>query len=241
MQKRIKTVVIFMLTAMLLFSAAGEAYAFGKGAQGPDVYAVQGMLKSIGYYSGPITGYYGSLTETGVKSFQKAYGLPETGAVDAKTLQSILWAYSKIKIPAPTPATSPAQQKLPSLSQEEQQMVNLINSERKKQGLPALQADLELSRVARIKSQDMVAHNYFSHESPTYGSPFTMLNNFGISYTSAGENIACNASVQAAHQAFMNSEGHRANILSKSYTRVGVGIVSGGPCGMMFTEQFIGK
>ncbi|WP_281889167.1 CAP domain-containing protein [Paenibacillus sp. YYML68] len=263
---RTKKSLLLLLVLLLSFTASGTVLAFGKGAQGPDVYAVQGMLKSLGYYSGSITGYYGSVTENGVKLFQKAYGLPQTGAVDGKTLESILWAYGNLKIPrkpAPTPAPTPAPMPAPmpaptpaptptpapnpkppstgQLSAEEQQMVDLVNKARAEQGLAPLAVDTKLSSVARLKSKDMVDNNYFSHQSPTYGSPFDMMKQFGISYRTGGENIACNQGVAAAHQALLNSPGHRANIMSKDFTHIGIGIVNGGPCGKMFTQMFIGK
>ena len=163
--------------------------------------------------------------KAGVSHFQRTYGLPVTGAVDAKTLQSILWAYGELKIPKspetppvpPTPQEPGKGKEIPGLSAEERRMVELVNEERAKIGLPALAADAELSRVARIKSQDMIANSYFSHTSPTYGSPFEMMRNFGISFRTAGENIACNASVEAAHHALMQSQGHRENILNASF------------------------
>lgn len=240
--KRKRKWMVVALCAVLLLSSASGAFAFGKGAQGPDVYAVQGMLKSLGYFTGTITGYYGTQTEAAVKRFQKAYGLSVTGAVDDKTLQSILWAYGNLKIPKkpapPTPKTPPS---VPGLNDEEQQMFELVNGARKQAGLPPLMANLELSRVARIKSQEMVDKQYFSHTSPTYGSPFEMMKKFGITYTSAAENIACDQNVTSAHKALMNSAGHRANILGKAYTEIGIGIVNGGPCGKIFTQMFIGK
>ena len=127
------------------------------------------------------------------------------------------------------------------LTTQEQQMLNLVNQERARRGIPALKADLQLTRAARIKSQDMISKRYFSHNSPTYGSPFQMLQRFGISYRTAGENIAGNSTVSGGHTALMNSTGHRANILSRSFTHVGIGIVDGGQYGKMFTQLFVGR
>ncbi len=118
-------------------------------------------------------------------------------------------------------------------------MLDLVNQARRNAGLHPLQADLRLTQLARQKSQDMAVKNYFSHISPTYGSPFDMLRNAGISYTLAGENIAGAGSVTSAHNALMNSSGHRANILHPSYQRVGIGIYRGGAYGMMFTQLFV--
>ena len=120
----------------------------------------------------------------------------------------------------------------------EQEVVRLVNAERAKYGLPALTEDWELSRVARYKSQDMHDNRYFAHNSPTYGTPFQMIHAFGLSYRAAGENIAMGYQTPAAVVAgWMNSEGHRANILSSSYTKIGVGYVADGH---YWTQQFIG-
>ena len=111
----------------------------------------------------------------------------------------------------------------------EQEVIKLVTAERAKAGLPALKYDWELARVAKHKSQDMKDKGYFSHTSPTYGSPFTMMKNYGINYKSAGENIAKGQSTaQQVVNAWMNSSGHRANILSKDYTHIGVGYVKSG-------------
>ncbi|MFJ5764125.1 CAP domain-containing protein [Lysinibacillus sp. NPDC093210] len=121
----------------------------------------------------------------------------------------------------------------------EQEVVKLVNAERAKAGLPALKEDWELSRVAKYKSQDMHDKNYFDHTSPTYGTPFTMMKNFGITYKSAGENIAKGQkSATEVVNAWMNSEGHRANILNKNYTNIGVGFVKDGN---YWSQMFIQK
>jgi len=238
---RMSKVFLTVIIAVTLFGAVvSQAFAFGRGAQGPDVYAVQAMLKSIGYYAGPITGNYGTQTEAGVKYFQQRYGLEQTGAVNDETLQSILWAYGNAKIPKKQPP-QPTQPKVPAISDEEYQMLQLVNADRQSAGLKPFAMDEPLSNVARTKSKDMIDRDYFAHQSPTYGSPFEMMRTFGVEYRSAAENIACNNSVQAAHTALMNSPGHRANLLNKEYTFIGIGIVNGGKCGKMFTQMFISK
>ena len=121
----------------------------------------------------------------------------------------------------------------------ENEVIRLVNEIRVKNGLHKLTADWELSRVARYKSQDMKNNNYFSHTSPVYGTPFQMMKSFGIRYRSAGENIAKGqATPQAVVNAWMNSSGHRANILNSSYTHIGVGYVANGN---YWTQMFIGK
>ena len=140
--------------------------------------------------------------------------------------------------PAPEP-TPPAPESV--LSADEMQMWQLINEERQKAGLQPLKIHEGLVGLARLKSEDMINLGYFSHQSPTYGSPFEMMNKAGITYYTAGENIAGAPTVERAHQALMNSPGHRANILNASFTHVGIGIVDGGPYGKMYTQMFIGQ
>ena len=120
----------------------------------------------------------------------------------------------------------------------ENEVIRLVNEVRAEHGLQALTANWELSRVARYKSQDMEDNRYFSHTSPTYGSPFQMIKNFGLSYRTVGENIAYGQRTpQAVVSAWMNSSGHRANILNSSYTQIGVGYVANGH---YWTQMFIG-
>ncbi|MBQ7378880.1 MAG: SafA/ExsA family spore coat assembly protein [Clostridia bacterium] len=121
----------------------------------------------------------------------------------------------------------------------EKEVVRLVNEIRAKNGLGELTYDWELSRVARYKSQDMHDNRYFSHTSPVYGTPFQMIKSFGISYRSAGENIAKGYTTpQAVVNGWMNSSGHRANILNASFTHIGVGYVKDGN---YWTQMFIGK
>ncbi len=104
-------------------------------------------------------------------------------------------------------------------------MLNLLNLDRKNHGLAPLVLDAELSRIARIKSQDMKDERYFAHESPTYGNARQMLQHFGYSFRGASENIAHHANVDKAQAAFMSSAGHRRNILGQHWEKVGIGIV----------------
>lgn len=137
--------------------------------------------------------------------------------------------------PAPTPQPSTG------ISAEESKMVNLVNQARVSQGIKPLTVNSQLVNLARKKSQDMVAKNYFSHNSPTYGSPFDMMKNAGITYRIAGENLAGAATTESAHQNLMNSSGHRANILNSSFTEIGIGIASGSIYGNIYTQMFIGR
>ena len=128
-----------------------------------------------------------------------------------------------------------------SMTADEKEVFNLINKERQNNGLSALKVDVEVQRVARIKAEDLVNNNYFSHQSPTYGSPFDMLKSFKISYKTAGENIAGNSSNSSAVNAWMNSSGHRANILNGNFNYTGIGVVNGSKYGKIYVQMFIGK
>lgn len=120
----------------------------------------------------------------------------------------------------------------------EQEVVDLVNQIRKNHGLKPLTVNWQLSRVARYKSQDMLDKKYFSHTSPTYGSPFDMIKAFNISYRTAGENIAMGYTTPSAVvNGWMNSTGHRANILNANFTQIGVGYVVNGH---YWTQMFIG-
>lgn len=126
-----------------------------------------------------------------------------------------------------------------SVTAYEEEVVRLVNEIRQEHGLNALTHDWQLSRVARFKSDDMRNLGYFSHTSPTYGSPFEMMKSFGISYRTAGENIAKGYKTpEAVVDAWMNSSGHRANILNSTYTHIGVGYVASGN---YWTQMFISK
>ncbi|WP_066392528.1 CAP domain-containing protein [Neobacillus mesonae] len=141
--------------------------------------------------------------------------------------------------PAPSPQKPAPTQTTNSLSAYEQKVVDLTNQERAKNGLPGLKVDVELSKMAHEKSRDMSTNSYFDHTSPTYGSPFDMMKQYGISYRYAGENIAMGQKTpEEVVKAWMNSEGHRKNILSPNFTHIGVGYVSQGN---YWTQEFIGK
>lgn len=143
---------------------------------------------------------------------------------------------------SPTEETIPPTEGLPDdtfvISAEEQEVITLVNAIRQDNGLEPLRADSDLCRVARIKSQDMRERGYFSHTSPTYGSPFDMMSRFDIRYRTAGENIAMGyRTAESVVEGWMNSPGHRANILSKNYTRIGVGYIADGS---YWTQLFAG-
>ncbi|WP_328588134.1 CAP domain-containing protein [Gottfriedia acidiceleris] len=126
-----------------------------------------------------------------------------------------------------------------SLSAYESKVVELTNAERTKAGLKPFTVNATLSKTARLKSQDMTDKNYFDHNSPTYGSPFDMMKQFGITYSYAAENIAKGQKTpEEVVTAWMNSAGHRANILNPNLNQIGVGYDSRSNA---WTQQFIGK
>lgn len=144
--------------------------------------------------------------------------------------------------PAPPPreeTTQPPAAQNDEINDFEARVIELTNAERSKNGLSALKADNSLSNVAQEKSNDMEQNNYFSHTSPTYGSPFDMMRDFGVTYSTAGENIAMGQQTpEQVVDAWMNSEGHRKNILNGSYTHIGVGFTENGA---YWTQMFVGR
>ncbi|MGQ3478479.1 CAP domain-containing protein [Paenibacillus sp. TY11] len=115
-----------------------------------------------------------------------------------------------------------------SKSQFAAEVVKLVNNERSQKGLKPLTSNAKLTEVALVKAKDMSTNNYFSHTSPTYGSPFDMMKKFGVTYTYAGENIAMGQKTpQEVMKAWMNSQGHRENILKTEFTQIGVAYYNG--------------
>ena len=134
----------------------------------------------------------------------------------------------------PVPAPTPRPENTPTVStgdyttfdssMQEQILLNLLNQDRARNGLPPLVLDPELSRLAQLKSNDMNANHYFAHESPTYGNAGQMLDSFHYDYEGVGENIAHHSNVEKAEAAFMSSDGHRRNILGSQWEKVGLGV-----------------
>ncbi|HET7578206.1 MAG TPA: LysM peptidoglycan-binding domain-containing protein [Bacillales bacterium] len=193
-----------------------------------------------------------------VKSGDSMWGISQKFNVNYSALMnanpqiknpSVIYAGETVNIPGQghsttsnTNSSSSSSSKSGALSQYEQEVVNLVNQQRAKHGLQPLKVTTNLSKMADVKAADMRDHNYFSHTSPTYGSPFDMMKQFGISYSYAGENIAAGQRTpQEVMNAWMNSPGHRANILNSHYTYIGVGYVQGGSYGSYWVQEFISK
>lgn len=127
-----------------------------------------------------------------------------------------------------------------SVPSEIQQVLDLVNQERAKAGVSPLKLSTSLDSMAKVKAEDMRDNNYFSHTSPSYGSPFDMMKKFGISFSTAGENIAAGQqSASDVMNSWMNSPGHRQNILNPSYTEIGIGVAKGGSYGTYWVQDFI--
>jgi uncharacterized YkwD family protein/spore coat assembly protein SafA len=152
------------------------------------------------------------------------------------TNTSLIFPGQVINIPSAT-STSSVPTDIRALETE---VIRLVNAERAKVGRSALAENSKISNVARIKSNDFIKNHYFSHTSPTYGTPFDMLKSFGITFSAAGENIASGQRTAAeVMQTWMNSSGHRANILSSTYNQIGVGVARDSSGKLYWTQIFI--
>ena len=221
---------ILTVTGLLVISIA-PAFAYGN----TYTYSIQRYsYVNKGSYGFYIPGYY-----NGYRRFPTSPKQPTpTKPVPTQPVPT----NPTIPKPPVTPPSNPTTPAPPTsgLTTEESKMVNLVNQERTNQGIKPLSVNMSLVTLARKKSQDMVANNYFDHTSPTYGSPFDMMKNAGISYKTAGENLAGASTTEIAHQNLMNSPGHRANILNTAFNQIGIGIASGSQYGNIFTQMFIG-
>lgn len=127
-----------------------------------------------------------------------------------------------------------------NLTSEENELLSLINAERQKNNLPEFQIDEKIQNVARLKAEDLVQNNYFSHISPTYGTPFEMLKSHNINYKTASENIAGNSSISDAVKSWLSSDSHKKNILSNDYNYTGIAVVDSIAYGKIIVELFVG-
>lgn len=256
-------------TQTLTFNSSNSQVVAKPGDYKYIVKEIKIMLNTLGYlyYYGSPSSNYSNATRLAVYYFQKNNRLAATGTVDMQTYLTMKIRYQAKLNPGTTPAPQPAPQPAPKpnpvptptpepnpvptpdpkptptpgLTAEEQQMIDLVNKERAKAGVAALKVDMRLVESARIKSQDMIDNNYFSHTSPSLGQFHEIIRKkTGSAYGYLGENLAGASAVSTAHSSLMNSSGHRQNILNPNYTHIGIGIKKGGPYGMMFTQHFGG-
>jgi uncharacterized protein YkwD len=120
----------------------------------------------------------------------------------------------------------------------EAQMLELVNRERTSRGLKPLQADPEMTMVARAHSKDMFERGYFAHENPDGKDPFQRMKAANVVFRTAGENLALAQTLEMAHTNLMNSPGHKANILQPAFGRLGIGVLDGGYYGLMISQEF---
>lgn len=181
--------------------------------------------------------YIGQLVKAGITTGTTATTFSPGAFVNRQQL--VLFIY-RAQNPG-QPVTPPVQSDGPTTA-EARELLQQVNKARAEAGLPALKYDSSVENVAMIKAKDMRDNNYFAHVSPTYGQPHEMLTQFGIKWTYSGENIAAGQNtVSAVHTAWMNSPGHRANILNQNYTHVGFGYVKGGSYRTYWVQMFIRK
>lgn len=142
---------------------------------------------------------------------------------------------------ANTAQQSPPDISISGFTADEQRAFNLVNADRVANGLPRLKPNATSTVVARSHAQDEIARKFFAHDNPDGLSAFDRMRAAGISYKYAGENLAINRSVDAAEQAFMNSPGHRANILNPNYTELGIGVAYSASGAVYVVQNFIGR
>jgi uncharacterized protein YkwD len=148
-----------------------------------------------------------------------------------------------LTIVAINPATAQAKElenlKTTILANDEIEMAALINQERMEAGLKKLEIDPDLIKLAREKSLDMVNHNYFGHISEILGSVYDQLKREGVSYRLVAENLVGAPDCRKAYQQISSSPAHQGNIMNPHFSRMGIGIVKGGPYGEMITQVLI--
>lgn len=210
-----KCLPIYLLTALLILTLA---YPTAAGA-----YSARSTMEAIPGYgiarSGGSRGFYSSLPPAPPKPPVK----PDEPAVPE----------------APTKPETPPAGGETALNPQEQQLLNLVNSERANRGLAPLRLDAQLTQLARRKSQDMIDLNYFAHESPTFGSTGDVLKAAGIKFSLAAENIGKGGSVKGIFDAFMNSSGHRSKIVDSRYILTGIGVIYKPGRGYLVTQLFV--
>ena len=205
-------------------------------------YTATVINSSVNVRRGPTTSF------TKVTSLSKGTAVKVIGRIE--DFYAVIYGTNKIgmievtllkKVPNSTVATPTVPSPPATTLSNADLVLKYINDARKANGLVALTKDWKLADIALRKSKEMVEKSYFLHTSPTYGTPFDMMKNFGITYKTAGENIAGNSNMKSAVDSWMNSEGHRKNILSNSYNYIGIGVTKSDRYGFVISAMFIGK
>lgn len=215
-----KKVITGILSFSLLTSSFGGAFATAVYAATPE------EITTTEQETSSSKGLLVGLAAIGLISALSNHGSSDNNSSASKTTGS---------------TTTGSQTSTNGTSSEKQQAFALLNQDRAANGLPALTLNSKLTSLADAYAADMIKRGYFSHYNPEGQSPFDRMNNAGISYKTAGENLAINTNVSAAEAAFMKSSGHRANILNSSYTDVGIGVVHSSDGSVYVVQEFIGK
>lgn len=220
-----------LLFGMMLFCATGTGFAGEAGNDSSCPLGMSGETISIvqKYFCRDAKDFVYKAGMREVNSIcQKAFGIFEPTELEKLLRESEKPDASDAQVPEEEKPSEPAvdETETDRVGDIAGTVANLVNAERKEAGLSALKLDSSISAAAQKKAEDMRDHHYFSHTSPTYGSPFEMMRAMGISFSAAGENIAKGQKTpEQVMNAWMNSQGHRANILSTSYEKIGVGYV----------------
>ncbi|VBB06575.1 Hypothetical protein LUCI_1811 [Lucifera butyrica] len=226
-----------------VFPAVTAAAAWGNTWNGPSWYGGWGNYLTFGSFLP--AGYTYRMPSNSYPAASNLWTVDKPG-FSSNAVSNPNWM--TIPSPATTVTTPPASNTSPAsnsagsaVSSDEQQALRLLNADRAAQGLPALRLNSQLTALAESYTQDMVRRNFFSHTNPEGQSPFDRMRQAGISYVYAGENLAINQNVAAAETAFMNSAGHRANILNPHYTDVGIGVTRSSNGSVYVAQEFIGR
>ncbi|EAX48069.1 Allergen V5/Tpx-1 family protein [Thermosinus carboxydivorans Nor1] len=238
--KLAKIAVLSVTIGSMLVTSLGGAYATAALAATPEVQATEKVDKAdkadkvlMGVAALGLLAMLTKGGKDGSKETPAKTSAPPSNGVHTPSANQTQPTQTK---PTQSQPTSSA-----SVAAEEQQAVALLNADRAKYGLPALKVNPQLTDLARRYAQDMINRGYFSHYNPEGQSPFDRMRAAGISYRYAGENLAINQNVASAELAFMNSPGHRANILSSNYTEVGIGVRHDANGSVYVVQEFIGK
>ena len=231
-KKRVTKIIFGLMIMSLLATSLGgawvtTAYAAELGAeeevvQNGDNKAVIGGLVALGLLAMFSGGKKGGSSDSATKNTTTTPTVPTAPTTN-------------------TGSTSQPPTTTSGLTADEAKAFQLLNADRAANGLPALKLNMSLVRLAENYAQDMINRGYFSHYNPEGQSPFDRMQKAGISYNAAGENLAINTNVTAAETAFMNSSGHRANILNSNYTEVGVGVRTNSAGSVYVVQEFIKK
>lgn len=226
-------VTLGFLTVSLLTTSFGGILASTALAATPEV----GIQEQK---SGDSKGLIGGIAVLGLLSLLSNHG---GGQGDASSLVKTSGSSSPVVTsPGQTESTSTKPSTTSSgYSADEKRAFDLLNMDRAKNGLKPLKFNTQLTALGEKYAQDMINRKFFAHTDPDGKSPFDRMKQAGINYSYAGENLAINSNVTTAEQAFMNSPGHRANILSPNYTDVGLGVRYDAKGSAYVVQEFIGK